>query len=307
MGLRRRGGVIALLLALTCSQSPYEAREFVVMGTVGRVVVPAERGDLIDTAITRFRLVDSLMSGWHESEITGLRGGWNKVSPPTARCIELSLKAAKRTGGLFDPTIGVLTRAWGFKSQNPQRPKGVNYDSLKALVNWRLVKVEGDSVFLAPGQKLDLGGIAKGFALGLAARRLRELGCDTFLLDLGGDIVCSGKSWKIGIRNPDGGLFGVIEVKDAAVFTSGDYERYAKEGDTLYPHIFNPAEGQPSDPVRSVTVIGQDPALTDAFATALFLRPEPAFAESLGVEALWIGRGGKIWKTRRFPKVARAR
>ncbi len=294
-------------MALACSPKPQEVREFEVMGTLGRAVVPAGRGELVDTALRYFRLVDSLMSGWKESEVTRLRGGWNRVSPLTAECIKLALEAAERTGGLFDPTVGVLTRAWGFKSPEPRPPEGLNYDSLKALVNWRLVKVSGDSVYLAPGQVLDLGGIAKGFALKLAARRLKELGCDTFLLELGGDLVCSGKVWKIGIRDPKGGLFGIIEVKDAAVCTSGDYERFARRGDTLYPHIFSPQEGRPEDPVRSVTVIGEDPALVDAYATALFLRPDPAFAESLGVEALWIGRGGKIYKTRRFPEVASSR
>jgi len=310
-------------LGLSCSGGPgFVAVDYTVMGTSARIIVPKEKRALADSAYTQMLLVDSLMSVWkQETELSRLnaRGGM-RVSPLTLSCIRIALAAAERTSGAFDPTVWPLVHAWGFDSDSPHIPAPESLEAARGLVNWRLVSITGDSVSLGPGQRLDLGGVAKGFALDLASAKLRELGCEDFLVEIGGDIVCSGQKgaqpWRIGIRDPVNRdrIIGTMSIQgqQVAICTSGDYERFVEAGGTRYSHIMDPRKGEPSRGVVSVTLIGRESgAMTDAMATGLFvIGPEEGIplAESCGLEAMFIYHDGDslaVAKTKGFPEVMR--
>ena len=128
-----------------------------------------------------------------------------------------------------------------------------------------------------PGMSVDLGGIAKGYVLDVGIDVLRKEGIKEALLNAGGDILTLGGKrdgpWEIGIQDPrkKGGLLGKLDVRDKAVMTSGDYERFYMHEGVRYHHILDPHTGYPARGLRSVTVVGEDGAVTDALATAVFV------------------------------------
>jgi thiamine biosynthesis lipoprotein len=153
-----------------------------------------------------------------------------------------------------------------------------------------------------------LGGIAKGYALDLAAQELRASGYSDFLLDAGGQIYAGGRvgerPWRVGIRDPRGGpedWIGYLSVEDASTSSSGDYENYFIGADgTRYHHILDPKTGWPARGLRSVCVLHPEAALADAYSTAIFvLGPERglAFAEREKFDALLIDDHDQIYMT----------
>lgn len=160
------------------------------------------------------------------------------------------------------------------------------------------LRIAGDSVVgLVPGLRLDLGGIAKGYAVGEAGRVLRAHRIKSGLVDAGGDVYALGRrdrrDWRIGVRHPRGeGIVAVIPVADLAVVTSGDYEQaFTTRDDSAWCHIIDPRTGRPAAGLAAVTVVGPDPARADAWATGLFvLGPDalPLAEAAEDIEALFI-------------------
>ena len=131
--------------------------------------------------------------------------------------------------------------------------------------------------FKVLGAKIDLGAIAKGFAVDCAIRKLKEQGISSCLINAGGDIYClgdkSGKPWKVALQNPrQSGLLDHLKLKDRAVATSGDYQQFFIKGSKRYSHILDPRTGYPADRgVISSTVVAPDCLTADALATAIFV------------------------------------
>ena len=147
------------------------------------------------------------------------------------------------------------------------------------------------------GGRLDPSGLVKGWAVDRAAALLDAAGCRRFCIDAGGDVVLRGGPWRVGIRHPRRRrkVAAVISVSDAAVATSGTYERGA--------HIIDPVAGRPADGALSVTVVGPDLATADAYATAAFAmgRSGPRWTAGLdGHSAMTILRGDRVMSTPGF-------
>jgi thiamine biosynthesis lipoprotein len=147
------------------------------------------------------------------------------------------------------------------------------------------VKLDADhstASFLRPGVRIDLGGIAKGYAVDRSMEILGKAGIGSALISAGGDTRVMGKRWeqpwKVGIRDPRNrdGLISVIPLEDAAISTSGDYERFFEEDGVRYHHILDPSSGQSAHEVHSTSVIGSNATDTDALSTSVFV---------MGVEA----------------------
>jgi thiamine biosynthesis lipoprotein len=149
-----------------------------------------------------------------------------------------------------------------------------------SLVDYRKVLVDEDRSTVklaAPGMQMDVSGIAKGYAVDRAIRVLKNAGIRNALVNAGGDICALGappgkKSWRIGIRHPrrSGDLLGILELKDKAVATSGDYENFLEVDGERYCHIVDTKTGRPVQGVMSVTVVADNTAEADALATAIF-------------------------------------
>jgi thiamine biosynthesis lipoprotein len=285
------------------------------MGTFATVRVPASDRSgleaLTGTAKGIFEGIDLALSTYKpDSEISRLNraagDGPVQVSPRTLQILRTSARYGELTGGAFEPTLGPLIRKWGFSGgKAPSRP--LDAEEVKAeleRVGMRHLKVEGATAFLElPGMSIDLGGIAKGFAVDLACDEILRRGARSFIVDLGGNLRCSGgnggRPWRVGVRNPfrqasaDGGLVGVLRLGDgAAVATSGNYEQFIEIGGERYTHIIDPRTGRPTKGMAGVTVVSPTATEADALSTALFvLGPDEGrkvLARCPGSAAIWI-------------------
>ncbi len=205
-----------------------------------------------------------------------------KVSYETFSIVKRAVAYSAEFHGAFDVTIGPVTELWGFNSDREVTiPRQDTLQMLLPLVNYRQVVLsETDTtVFLTRrGMRLDLGGIAKGYAIDRAAAVLKNHGLSHFLINAGGDIYACGYKWQdepwlLGIQHPrkPQELLATFEVHDMAVATSGDYERYRIIDGKRYHHILNPATGFPSRMCESVSVFARSAEEADALATCLFV------------------------------------
>ena len=297
--------ILALLIVSGCThrRTRFIRRTSMVMGTVVNIDVPETMPWAADSAMAMFFLVDSLMSPVREnSDVARINAGagrWVRVSPLTAECIRYAVKVGTLSGGAFDITAGKLVHLWHFDTETGwHEPPPKLIDSVKKFVDFRKIQVDGDSVWIAPGQRIDLGGIAKGFAIDLAARKLMQLGVRNALVDAGGDIFAIGEGpsgkWRIGIRDPfnSSGIMSILDISNLSVCTSGNYERFIEINGKRYSHIFDPRTGWPVMGVVSVTVVGPEAVMCDGLATAVFVLGKRAgipLIESLdGYEALMV-------------------
>jgi thiamine biosynthesis lipoprotein len=259
------------------------------------------RGDVPATVAARSALgeiarVDSLLG---DGRIDTQRNKAVLESPDFARIFDVAKKVYGLTGGLFDPTIGSVSRLWKFGEGGaiPDR------DSLDAgLAHVGLARyLDGPSSATCV---LDVGGVGKGYAVGLAAEKLAALGFTSAIVSAGGDMRLvgrrpDGKPWHIAIRHPrkEGAFIGFLDLEDTAVATSGDYERCFIQDGKRYHHILDPRTGMPSSASTSVTVVAADNALCDALSTGLFLlgpRDGLKLAEALeGVDAVFVYADGE--------------
>lgn len=190
-----------------------------------------------------------------------------KLSPELFGLIERSLEYSKMYDGYFDITVGPLTNYWGFNSDHPieDLPDSARIKELLGFVDYKFIKLnytDSTITFSGKGTEIDLGGIAKGYALDRAAEVLRKNGVNDFLINGGGDIFASGRKangqkWVVGIKDPRNNerLLNVFEVENTGVCTSGDYERFKIINGVRYHHIFDPKTGFPSHTSQSATVI----------------------------------------------------
>jgi thiamine biosynthesis lipoprotein len=201
--------------------------------------------------------------------------------PSVLPLIRKSQEFAVQTDSRFNPAIGHLVDLWGFHTDSPEcrpPPQRARIERLVAAAP-RMSDIQVDGLLLRsdnPAVKLDFGAIGKGYGIDLAIEHLRELDITNAMINAGGDLRAvgdrSGQPWRIAIRNPGGGVLGVIMVSgDESLFTSGDYDRnFIYDGET-YHHIIDPRTGYPAEGTRSVTVAHTDATTADAAATALFV------------------------------------
>ncbi len=216
--------------------------------------------------------------------------------PEFKEILTISSWSYRATRGLFDPTLGCILRLWDF---HPGAEPPAD-DSIEiALRNVGLARfLDGQR----RGVILDLGGIAKGYAVDLAAEILKSHGVTSAIINAGGDLRIIGRkpdgsAWRIAVRHPrKEGFIGLLELEDVAVATSGDYEKYFMWNGKRYHHILDPRSGMPAEGCVSVTVIASKAAVADALATGLFvLGPYEGkvLAEELDqVEAIFIWADG---------------
>ena len=279
-------------------------RSVPLMGTIITIDVPAGQDSTaaIERAFQWFRKVERCCSRFDpQSELLQLirsAGSAVPVSDMLFEAVQFAVGMAEESGGAFDPTVGSSMEALGFNQEYSTKHvvrTGVEPGS-GATYHDVLMDPEERTITLLRPLVLDLGAVAKGMAMDLAARELRSFG--SFSIDAGGDLFMggcnpNGSPWAVGIRHPrlDGALIDVIEVSDCAVCTSGDYERRQGEGPDAEHHILDPLLGRSSRGLASATVVGPTSMLADAAATAAFvLGPEEGirFLDRLELDGLLI-------------------
>jgi len=312
--------IVLLLVALallmvrryTGDEAESVRRSRLIMGTVVEIAAfgrpEAELDRAVDAAFAEMSRIEDLMSPRRPaSDVARLSeaAGPVAVAPETAEVIALGLEVARRSGGAFDLTLGRLKSLWGIETEEPRVPTPQEIRRALEGTGPGALQLEGRRVTKGgPGLAVDLGGIAKGYAVDRAVRVLRVAGIESASVNAGGDIQLlgtrpDGRPWRIGIqhpRDPDK-ILATVSLDEGAVVTSGDYERYFTAGGVRYHHLFDPHTGYPGTLSRSVTVVAPNAALADALATAAFVLGPEAGLELLagypGVEGLIVGADGK--------------
>jgi len=197
------------------------------------------------------------------------------VSPMVFQAIQFALTVAEESEGAFDPTIGRTMEARGFDREHRTGQPIRSTIEPDPNVSYQDVQIDAErqTVTLRRPLVLDLGAVAKGLAIDMAARELAEVG--DFAIDAGGDLFlggrnAAGQAWTVGIRHPRAeGVIESVQVSNQAVCTSGDYERLS--GDGAGHHILDPRRRTTAWEAASVTVIASSAMLADALATAAFV------------------------------------
>lgn len=290
------------VLAFYLSAPQYYKESRFLMGTIIEVTAPDKKA--IEVVFNKFEELNNLFSvNLPESQINRLnQQGSLKVSKETLEVIELAKYYYGLTDGAFDITVLPLLEIWGF-SKKDKLDRAPSQDKINAALSLigsdKIIIDKKNSLisFSKKGMKIDLGGIAKGFAVDQAIKELAKIGVRSALINAGGDIYCLGKkgarNWSVGIRDPNGhGVNKVLNLENDAIATSGDYERFIVIDNKTYPHIINPKTGFPVDTnVQSVSVVAESCALADVLATALFVMDEDRvkeFSKTAGVAQVLI-------------------
>jgi len=252
----------------------------IMMGTFVEVISPYKQAAGI--VFSEIKRIEDLLSKYKpDSEVAKLnQSGKLKVSPDTFFIIKKSKELWQTSDGAFDITVAPLVDLWGFTDKKYHLPReGEIKNTLKLIGCDKIILHDDDNMikFKLSGMKIDLGAIAKGYALDCAVNKLRKAGIKSCLINAGGQVYCLGgkfgKPWKIAIKEPRGRDFtGYLELKDKSVATSGDYEQCFIKGKARYSHILNPKTGYPADSrIVSVTVIASSGLTADALSTAIFV------------------------------------
>ncbi len=267
-------------------------------------------GAIGDTVQSRLDRIEGLMSTWDStSELSRFNGtadtAYFPLSPETVAVLEIALDVGAASGGALDVTVGPLVAAWGFGPGGaPDRaPTASALDRLRPLLGLDRIHLDarrGSAMKTHPGVQLDLSAIAKGYALDLAAAGVRRMGGSDFALEVGGEVRAhgvrpDGTAWRVAIETPtpeSRTIFRVLELRDQAVATSGDYRNFIEVDGTRFSHLLDPRSGSPI-PWRgfSVSVVHSEAAQADAWSTALsVLGPDEglALAERLELSVVFV-------------------
>lgn len=226
------------------------------------------------------------------------------VSPDTMQILKESVRLSEETAGAFDVTAGALSGLWREAMKTECMPDARMIAEALRHTGSRHIRFSGNGVRIGKEQTIDLGGIAKGYALDRAMEMLSVSGIRTALLNFGGTIGAVGRPIPVGVRNPfkpDGAPIGTLLLSNACAVTSGSYERFARiDGRTVH-HIIDPRTGYPSSSgLVSVTLTGTNAARLDAFATGVFILGidrSLALLKKNGIEAVFITSDGEVLRT----------
>ncbi len=259
----------------------------------------------VDLAFNRMQEIDVKFSLFNpKSQVYAFNHKNEPITDPEIiELIKVGLEVSKESGGAFDITVAPLLELWGFNSKSYYSPQEQEIKNcLKSVGYQQLLIKDGKLTKDNTAVAIDLGGIAKGYALTQAADVLKAQGITSALIDAGGDIYALGRKgkilWKVGIKAPRGeGIVGYVEVEDLAVVGSGDYERFFIKDGKRYHHIFNPKTGYPTEGVISVTLMCPNPIIAQIWTKIPFVLGAKKGLDMLkkipGLEAIIITSSGE--------------
>lgn len=284
---------------LTASEAEGQERTFPCMSTIAQVKFYG-RPDLTekaeDLAQNVFQMVEKTCSTFSpESELYKLNQSAHekpfKCSEMLWQVLVKAREAWRLSDGAFDPTVRPLMELWGFYRKRSEVPPQGEIDEALKRVGFDKVIFDDENHtirFKVKGIGIDLGGVAKGYAVDMAAENVRKLGITAGVINLGGNIYCfptpprKKQFYTVSVRNPldKDKICGVIRLLNQSVATSGNYERYVTLNGRHYTHIVNPKTGLPVENMLSVTVLTRNATDADMFSTAVFVGG-PELAEKL--------------------------
>ncbi len=312
----------ALLFTLSaCSllsgkAKPVEEQVFGVMDTdISIKAYGPNAKEAIEKAIQEIRRLDALFNVYNpDSEIAKINNNAGempvKVSQDTLVVIERAIYFGQISDGVFDPTILPVAELWAAAQEEKQVPSPVEITKALELVDYEQVDINHDegTVYLPEkGMGIDLGAIAKGYAVDKMAEILCSTGAERFLINAGGNVYAGGSKpdntlWQIGVtdpRNPED-IIGVMPAENLAIVSSGDYRRFFTIDGVRYHHIIDPRTGYPAKASHGTTVFLPSSTDADALSTTLFiLGPDESAGEGIlskfaGIGVIFVSQDGSI-------------
>ncbi len=262
----------------------------ILMGSRFDVTVVARDCDqantYIDIAVEEIKRIEKLISSWDRNSQTseinrnaGIRA--IKVDQELFNIIDRSLKISRLTDGAFDISYASMDNIWKFDGSMTTMPSQESIKKSVSKVGYQniILNAEDTTVFLKlPDMKIGFGAIGKGYAADMAKKLLIQKGVSAGIINASGDMNTWGKQpdgsdWKVAITNPFDATkaFALLPIKEGAVVTSGNYEKYVVFNNKRYTHIIDPRTGYPSSGIISVSVFAPKAELADALATSIFV------------------------------------
>jgi len=298
---------LAFILLSACnSQEQLVEQRILQFGTIIDVTLIHADRNKAEAALTQIELqLLVYRKNWHAWEDGDLYRFNQALIDTNTATVPESLKALlalsqqyyRQSQHLFNPALGLLINAYGFHgtSEPDTRVISLIKTDIPTMLDLELLLTQNQQQAHSnnPHLQLDLGGIAKGYAIGLIADYLTGSGFEHFLINAGGDLYSSGtkfgKPWKIGIQNPfgPGAIASVSLTGHNTLFTSGNYQRYYQQADKVVHHIIDPRTGEPSQHISSASVLSPDPVLSDVAATTLMIdgiNNHRSLSRSLGIK-----------------------
>jgi thiamine biosynthesis lipoprotein len=290
-------GLSAAMIGAGCSTpaepriaAPVERAE-VAMGSEVRFIAwtadEAAALSAFDEAFGEFQRLDALLSVWREgSDVQRLNHAAGvapvAVADETLEVLAAAIEMGGLTKGKFDVTFATLSDVWKFDhdQDNTIPPPAAIQERLR-FVDYQSLSIDATrkTAFVARrGIRVHLGGIGKGYAVDRAVTIFKRRGLNDFMIRAGGDMYVAGhrgdRSWRLGIQDPRGpaeAIFAAIDLADAALSTSGDYERFFIKDGRRFHHIIDPDRGEPAVGCRSVTIVANRSTTADALSTGAFV------------------------------------
>lgn len=267
----------------SCDNRGYKQNEGIIWHTGFHITYRSDR-DYIDSIMTVLNRVGDSMNVFDPGSLTSRvnREDSVEINQDFAQVYNMSERINRLTGGAFDPTLGPLITAWGFGKGHRATSDTLRIDSLLQLVGINKTKISGGRLIKQNRAiEFNFSAIAKGYGCDVVAAMLKRNGVQDYLVEIGGEIACSGVGpsggkWRVSIDRPD---FSdsichdsqcIIELSDCGLATSGNYRNYHGEGAGRYGHTISPTTGHPvSTDVLSATVIAPTCMEADALATSM--------------------------------------
>lgn len=253
---------------------------------------PGEATPLLDGCEEIARGVQAMLNAYDPASQLGRLNREHRVgepcmvSPRLYALLRRMDRFSAACGGAFDATVRPLVALWDFTSPSPAVPPKGDISAAMAHCGYHRVRYNDDAftvTFTAPGMAIDAGGVGKGYAAGQVAEYLRARDVRSASINFGGELYllgpCAGEEgaedWRVGIQRPGaprGETLGTLALRDAAVASSGGYDRFFEAGGQTYCHILDPRTGYPvQGGVEGVTVICGDPVAAELFSTAFYV------------------------------------
>lgn len=246
-----------------------------------------EGRDLQQQLDSFFKAFDNSLSTYNDSSIISRinRNEAVEVDEHFIRMFHAAQKISAETNGAFDITVAPMVNAWGFGFKNNINPTKELIDEMLQYVGFQKVNLIGKTLVKDdPRIMLDASAIAQGLSADYIAKLFEKNGCENYMIDIGGEIVCKGKNpkgedWKIGIDKPiddptnsNSELQTIIKITNKAITTSGNYRKFYIKDGKKYAHTINPKTGYPVEHnLLSATVIADNCTDADAYSTAFMV------------------------------------
>lgn len=304
-----------MILIPCVALTEWQSEDKAIMGTTIRVELWHSNSEIRKNSIKQvfeeMERINKLMSPYIEDSQLSMVNRYAFDYPVVVNeelfsVIKVSLDYSELTNGAFDITFASVGYLYDYRKKI--RPSDDEIIKAKSFINYKYIVLDASQYsvsFLKQGVKIDLGGIAKGYAVDQSIKILKQMGIEHALVSAGGDTRLlgdrKGRPWLVAIRDPASKEKAIVmmPLQNEALSTSGDYERYFIEDGVRYHHIIHPTTGKSASEVRSASIIGPDAISTDALSTSVFIMGIHNGMELLNslenIEGVIVDRHGKLF------------